>query len=77
MKLTKQTLRNMIKEEMLNEVGTNVSKTVIGTSCTLRASSVNTLFGSNLQLLQATLTVEGRDCGARVTIPVSITKTIT
>ena len=55
-------------------VGTNVSKTVIGTTISLRATTVNTLFGSNTQL-QATLTVIGRDSGARVVVPVTITKT--
>lgn len=54
-------------------LGTNVSKTVVGTTINVRATTVNTLFGSNTQL-QATLTVEGRDSGARVTIPVIITK---
>ena len=54
-------------------LGTNVSKTVVGTTINLRATTVNTLFGSNTQL-QATLTVEGRDSGARLTIPVTVTK---
>ena len=54
-------------------LGTNVSKTVIGTSLNMRFTTVNTLFGSNTQL-QATLTVEGRDSGARVTIPVTVNK---
>jgi hypothetical protein len=54
-------------------VGTNVSKTVIGTTINLTATTVNTLFGSNT-ILQATLTVVGRDSGARLTIPVTITK---
>lgn len=61
----------------LNEsvtIGTNVSKTVIGTSINLVATSVNTLFGSNTQL-QTTITVIGRGSGARLTIPVTITKT--
>jgi hypothetical protein len=55
-------------------LGTNVSKTVIGTTINLRATTVNTLFGSN-QTLQATLTVTGRDSGARITIPITIIKT--
>jgi hypothetical protein len=55
-------------------VGTNVSKTVVGTTINLTATTVNTLFGSNT-ILQATLTVVGRDSGARITIPVTITKT--
>jgi hypothetical protein len=54
-------------------LGTNVSKTVIGTTLSLRATTVNTLFGSNTSL-RATLTVEGRDSGARLTIPFTITK---
>jgi len=54
-------------------LGTNVSKTVVGTTINITATTVNTLFGSNTQL-QATLTVVGRDSGARITIPVTITK---
>jgi hypothetical protein len=54
-------------------IGTNVSKTVVGTTINLTATTVNTLFGSNT-FLQATLTVVGRDSGARITIPVTITK---
>ena len=55
-------------------LGTNVSSTVIGTQINLRATTVNTLFGSNTQL-NTTLTVVGLDSGARITIPVTITKT--
>ena len=54
-------------------LGTNVSKTVIGTSINLTGTTVNTLFGGNTQL-QTTITVIGRDSGARVTVPVTITK---
>jgi hypothetical protein len=54
-------------------LGTSVSKTVVGSTINLRATTVNTLFGSNNQL-QATLTVEGRDSGARLTIPVTVTQ---
>jgi len=54
-------------------LGTNVSKTVIGTSLNMKATGVNTLFGSNTQL-QATLTIVGRDSGARIQIPVSVKK---
>lgn len=55
-------------------LGTNVSKTVLGTSINLTATTVNTLFGDRTQL-QTTITVIGRDSGARITIPVTITKT--
>ena len=55
-------------------LGTSVSKTVVGTSITLRATTVNTLFGTR-SALYTTLTVIGRDSGARITIPVTITQT--
>ena len=55
-------------------LGTNVSSTVIGTQINLRATTVNTLFSSN-DTLSTTLTVVGLDSGARLTIPVIITKT--
>ena len=54
-------------------IGTNVSSTVTGTQINLRATTVNTLFGSNSQL-RTTLTVVGLDSGARITVPVTITK---
>jgi hypothetical protein len=57
----------------LTTLGTNVSKTVVGTSLNITSTTVNTLFGSNSQL-QTTLTIIGRDSGARVTIPVTITR---
>jgi hypothetical protein len=55
-------------------LGTNVSVTVIGSQINLRATTVNTLFGSNTQL-SATLTVVGLDSGARLTIPITINRT--
>ena len=55
-------------------LGTNVSSTVIGSQINLRATTVNTLFGSNTQL-STTITFVGIDSGARLTIPVTITKT--
>ena len=54
-------------------VGANVSSTVVGTTLNLKATTVNTLFGSE-NALYATLTVEGKDSGARITIPVTVTK---
>ena len=55
-------------------LGTSISKTVIGTSITLRATTINTFFGNN-SALYTTITVIGRDSGARLTIPVTITQT--
>jgi hypothetical protein len=54
-------------------IGTNVSKTVIGTTINLTGTTVNTLFGSNTTLY-TTLTVVGRDSGARLFVPVQITQ---
>jgi hypothetical protein len=54
-------------------IGTNVSKTVIGTTINITATTINTLFGNNSNLY-TTLVVEGRDSGARVSIPVQIVK---
>jgi len=67
---------NTPQAQLLNTqttLGTSVSKTVVGTTISLRATTVNTLFGSNTALY-ATLTVEGRDSGARLTIPVTVQK---
>ena len=54
-------------------IGTSVSKTVVGSTINMTATTINTLFSTQTQLT-ATLTVEGRDSGARVTIPVTVTK---
>jgi hypothetical protein len=55
-------------------IGTNVSKTVVGSTINLTATTVNTLFNNTTQL-NTTLQIVGRDSGARVTIPVTITQT--
>jgi len=67
---------NTEEAERLNStttIGTNVSKTVIGTSINLTGTTVNTLFGTRTQL-QTTITLVGRDSGARITIPLTIQK---
>jgi hypothetical protein len=63
----------LVTQEM-KYVLTTLPRGVIGTTINLTATTVNTLFGSN-SFLQATLTVVGRDSGARTTIPVTITRT--
>lgn len=55
-------------------LGTNVSKTVIGTTINLTATTLNLLFPSGVDQISTTLTVVGRDSGARVTVPVQINK---
>jgi hypothetical protein len=69
--------------QRLNDVsmqtnGTNVSRTVIGSSCVLTATGVNTLYGqggNTANTLYSTLTVIGRDSGARIQVPIQITRT--
>ena len=65
-----------LSQNSTTTIGTNVSKTVIGTQINMRATTVNTLFGVNTQL-RTTLTVVGLDSGARITIPITINKTTT
>jgi len=54
-------------------IGTNVSRTVIGTTINLTATTINTLFGTRSSL-NTIITVVGRDSGARLTVPLTITK---
>ena len=55
-------------------VGSVLSKSQVGTSFTLTGTTINTLFGSTLTTLTTTITVIGRDSGARITIPINIQK---
>jgi hypothetical protein len=57
--------------------GAVLSTSQIGTSFTLTGTTINTLFGSSLSTLTTTLTVIGRDSGARITIPLNIQKVST
>jgi hypothetical protein len=54
-------------------IGTSVSRTVVGSTINLTATTINTLFNTQTSL-QCTLTIEGRDSGAFITIPVTVTK---
>lgn len=54
-------------------LGTNVSKTTLGTTINLKATTLNTLFGDETSLY-TTLTIIGRDSGARLTVPVTVNK---
>lgn len=53
----------------------SLSETIKGTSFTLTAISSTSLFGSNTRLLTS-ITIEGVESGARVTIPVEISKEV-
>ena len=69
---------NNLNAQSTTTNGTDVSKTVIGTSATLTATGINTLFGdvgAATSTLFSLLTVVGLDSGARVQVPINITKT--
>jgi hypothetical protein len=57
--------------------GAVLSKSTLGTSFTLTGTTVNTLFGSTLTSISTTITAIGRDSGARITIPLNISKVST
>jgi hypothetical protein len=54
-----------------------LSVTQVGTSFSITGTTINTLFGSTLSTLTTTITVVGRDSGARITIPLNIQKVST
>jgi hypothetical protein len=61
-----------------NSAGSSLSASQIGTSFSLIATSINTLFGTSAlpgASISTTITVIGRDSGARITIPLTIIKT--
>ena len=67
-----------VGDQTLNTTtGAVLSKSQIGTSFTLTGTTVNTLFGTSLTTLATTITVIGRDSGARITIPINIAKVTT
>jgi len=69
---------NTLNNNSMTTNGTNVSRTVIGMSCTLTATGIATLFGqggNSTSTLYSTLTIIGMDSGARVQIPVQISRT--
>jgi hypothetical protein len=60
-----------------NSSGASLSISQIGTTFSLIATSINTLFGTSAlpgTTITTTITVMGRDSGARLTIPLSIIK---
>jgi hypothetical protein len=63
--------------ELNTTTGAVLSTSAVGTSFTLTATTVNTLFGTSLTTLSTTITVIGRDSGARITIPLNISKVST
>ena len=54
--------------------GATLSITQVGTSFTITGTTINTLYGTTLTSLTTTITVVGRDSGARITIPLVVNK---
>lgn len=54
--------------------GATLSVTQVGTSFTITGTTINTLYGTTLTSLTTTITVVGRDSGARITIPLVVNK---
>lgn len=65
---------NLGLNDLSTTTGSKLSKTQVGTSFTLVATTINTLFGSTVTSLTTTLTIVGRDSGARITIPLNVIK---
>jgi hypothetical protein len=66
-----------INSPIPNSSGASLSTSQIGTSFSLVATTINTLFGTSAlpgATITTTLTVMGRDSGARITIPLTIIK---
>lgn len=55
-------------------LGAAVSKTVVGTTINMTATTVNSLFPTGIDQLSTSLVVIGRDSGARIVIPVQVNK---
>lgn len=67
-----------INNPLPNASGTSLSQSAIGTSFSLIATTINTLFGTSAlpgATITTTITCIGRDSGARITIPLTIIKT--
>jgi hypothetical protein len=67
-----------ITAPMPNASGASLSATQVGTSFSLIATTINTLFPTSAiagATISTTVTVMGRDSGARITIPLTLIKT--
>ena len=65
---------SLTTSDVQSTAGTQISKTAIGTSFTLVGTTIDTLFGSSATSLTTTIVVTGRDSGARISIPLIVTK---
>jgi hypothetical protein len=71
------TTTNVGDQSLNTTSGAVLSKSALGTSFTMTGTTINTLYGTSLSTLSTTITVIGRDSGARITIPLNIQKVST
>jgi len=62
-----------VAQEIAASLGTNVSRTYVGTGITLTATSTNVLFASSTSI-NSLLIIQGNTSGARLQVPILITK---
>lgn len=67
-------VNNLGISDLSTTTGTAISKTAIGTSFTIVGTGIDTLFGSTATQLSTTITIVGRDSGARISVPLTVTK---
>ena len=62
-----------VAQEIAASLGTNVSRTYVGTGITVTATSTNVLFGISTSI-NSLLIIQGNTSGARLQVPITITK---
>lgn len=62
-----------VAQTIAASLGTNVSRTYIGTGITLTATSTNVLFGNSTSI-NSLLIIQGNTSGTRLQVPITITK---
>lgn len=71
--LTNQSSTVNVAQEIAASLGTNVSRTYVGTGITLTATSTNVLFGNSTSI-NSLLIIQGNTSGTRLQVPITITK---
>jgi hypothetical protein len=62
-----------VTQDIAATLGTNVSRTYVGTSITLTATNTNVLFGNSTSI-NSLLIIQGTQTGARLQVPITISK---
>jgi hypothetical protein len=62
-----------VTQDIASSLGTNVSRTYTGTGITITATSTNVLFGNSTSI-NSLLIIQGNTSGARLQVPITITR---